>query len=312
VDPEDPRNDGTTFGGWLRAHGQSPGAVEALWDLIARPTLNLPAEEASLALAAHVFRVGLLRETAAGDIGWATAPLSEIHDDPARQALERAGVDVRLRARVTRVLQREHGGWTVDGPDGGLEAEAVIVAVPHDRASALLPAGALADPGELAGLGSSPIVNLHVVFDRRVTELPLAAAVHSPVQWIFDRTASGGVAAGQYLAVSLSAAGEEMAMTSEALRERFVPALAELFPAARGARVERFLVTREHAATFRAAPGIAARRAGIRSLLPGLALAGSWTDTGWPATMEGAVRSGRSAAEALLATPDRSREAVAA
>jgi squalene-associated FAD-dependent desaturase len=312
VDPDDPRTDEATFGEWLRAHGQSPAAVEALWDLIARPTLNLRAEEASLARAAHVFQVGLLRDTAAGDVGWATAPLSEIHDAPARRALASAGVEVRLHARVERVAREGEGGWSVHGPDGGLAADAVVVALPHDRVGALLPEGALADPAAPAALGSSPIVNLHVTYDRPVTRLPLAAAVRSPVQWIFDRTASGGVDAGQYLAVSLSAAAEEMAMTQEALRARYEPALAELFPAARQARVERFLVTREHAATFRAEPGSGARRARARSVLPGLELAGAWTDTGWPATMEGAVRSGGRAAGAVLASLDRPRQAVAA
>ena len=286
--------------------------MEALWDLIARPTLNLRADEASLARAAHVFQVGLLRETAAGDVGWATAPLSEIHDRPARRALAGAGVEVRLRTRVERVTRDGGAGWTVHGPDGGLAADAVVVARPPRPGGRPAPRGRARRPRGPGGLGGSPIVNLHVIYDRPVTRLPLAAAVRSPVQWVFDRTASGGLASGQYLAVSLSAAAEEMAMTQEALRARFEPALAELFPAAREARVERFLVTREHAATFRAEPGSGARRAGARSLLPGLELAGAWTDTGWPATMEGAVRSGASAAGAVLASLDRPRQAVAA
>jgi uncharacterized protein with NAD-binding domain and iron-sulfur cluster len=175
-----------------------------------------------------------------------------------------------------------------------------IVAVPHDRAAALLPGSA--DPGgHLARLGSSPIVNLHIVYDRQVLEVPFAAGVSTPVQWIFDRTASAGAAPSQYLAVSLSAAETESTMTIEALRDRFVSALAELLPGARDARVEQFFVTREHAATFRAAPGVRVLRAGPRTRWPGVLLAGSWTDTGWPATMEGAVRSGGVAAREALA-----------
>jgi squalene-associated FAD-dependent desaturase len=312
VDPDDPRADTQTFAQWLSAHGQRPRAIEALWDLIARPTLNLSSTEASLALAARVFQIGLLSETTAGDIGWATAPLSDIPDTAARRALERAGVDVRLRWRVTQIARDDAEAWTVHGPGGALASDAVILAIPHDRLASVLPAGALAHPDEVASLSTSPIVNLHVVYDRRVMPFPLAAAVGSPVQWIFDRNASGGAPGGQYLAVSLSAATEEMSMSGEELRARYLPALAELFPEAGRASVERFLVIREHAATFRASPGTAARRAGARSLLSGLALAGSYTDTGWPATMEGAVRSGRAAAEALLPSFARLPLAVAA
>jgi uncharacterized protein with NAD-binding domain and iron-sulfur cluster len=164
----------------------------------------------------------------------------------------------------------------------------------------------------VARLGSSPIVNLHVVYDRRVFGLPFAAGVRTPVQWIFDRTRSAGLEQGQYLAVSLSAADAELDMTVDDLRALFLPALAALFPAARQARVQTFFVTREHAATFRAAPGARALRPGQRTAIPGLLLAGAWTDTGWPATMEGAVRSGQAAARSALATPARSAESQVA
>jgi hypothetical protein len=155
--------------------------------------------------------------------------------------------------------------------------------------------------GALRRLESSPIVNVHVVYDRRVCEHRFAAGVGTPVQYLFDRSAAGGVPAGcQYLAVSLSGAEEEMRMSVDELRERYLPALSALLPRAREARVESFFVTREHAATFRASPGVASLRADARTATPGLALAGAWTDTGWPATLEGAVLSGHAAAEAVL------------
>jgi uncharacterized protein with NAD-binding domain and iron-sulfur cluster len=146
-----------------------------------------------------------------------------------------------------------------------------------------------------------------VVYDRRVLELEFAAAVGSPVQFVFDRTESAGLDRGQCLAVSLSAADAEFDATADQLQERFVPALAELLPAARTARVERFVITREHAATFRAAPGAQRLRPGPRTGVTGLALAGAWTDTGWPATMEGAVRSGHAAARVALAASGSER-----
>jgi squalene-associated FAD-dependent desaturase len=297
VDPEDPNAEQRSFGDWLTEQRQSPRAVEALWELISKPTLNLHARDASLAAAAFVFRVGLLERADAGDVGYARAPLQRVHGDPAQRMLQAAGVEVRLGWRAQSISARP---LVVEGPSDRLEADAVILAVPHDRAVRLLPEGALRDPQALERLGSSPIVNLHVCYDRRVLEHEFAAAIGSPVQFVFDRTASAGLEHGQCLAVSLSAADQEVDTSAEELRERFQTALAELLPAARGARIERFVVTRERTATFRAAPGGHRLRPEARTGIDGLALAGAWTDTGWPATMEGAVRSGHSAARIAL------------
>jgi squalene-associated FAD-dependent desaturase len=303
VDFEDSQNDVISFGQWLQDHGQDAATIDALWGLIIRPTLNLDPAEASLAQAAQVFQVGLLRDATAGDVGYARAPLSEIHDVAARRTLARKDVEVRLRHGVTTILADRPGFRIEISGAPTLSADVVIVAVPPDRAARLLPTGTGVDHLALTGLGRSPIVNVHVVYDRRVMEVPFAAGVGTPVQWVFDRTESSGILAGQYLVVSLSAVDAELQMTSEELRARYLPALAELFPAATGASVRAFFVTREHSATFRAVPGARALRPQAETELPGLLLAGSWTDTGWPATMEGAVRSGRAAAQAALATP---------
>ena len=192
------------------------------------------------------------------------------------------------------------------GREGGSEiyADGVVLAVPPDVAARLVPADAVASgagpgPDRWRELGASPIVNVHVIYDRRVTSLPFAAAVDSPVQWVFDRTRSSGLSEGQYLAVSLSAADDLVDVPAARLRERFVPALEDLFPAARDARITDFFVTRERRATFRQVPGCAALRPGAATALPGLVIAGAWTDTGWPDTMEGAVRSGLNAAREL-------------
>jgi squalene-associated FAD-dependent desaturase len=277
---DDPSLDERTFAEWLHEHGQSPRAVSVLWNLITVPAVNLPAREASLALAAKVFKTGLLEDAAAGDIGYAAVPLQQLHGDAASHALAEAGVETRVRARVSSLEE--------------LSADAIVIAVPPEDAMELLPPGALAaDP---RGLGASPIVNVHVVYDRQITELPLAAGLETPVQFVFDRTASSGLERGQYLAVSISGASGYETCTLDDLRADFVPALAELFPAARGARVERFLVTREPQATFRGVPGSGRLRPGPRTGIPGVFVAGAWTDTGWPATMEGAVRSGKAAA----------------
>jgi hydroxysqualene dehydroxylase len=157
----------------------------------------------------------------------------------------------------------------------------------------------LTPPAHWLQIATSPIVNVHVVYDRRVTRLPFAAAVDSPVQWVFDRTGPSGLREGQYLAVSLSAAGAYVDVPAARLREEFLPALAELFPAVAQARVVDCFVTRERSATMRQVPGLGRLRPGAATATAGLVLAGAWTNTGWPDTMEGAVRSGLNAVREL-------------
>ena len=320
VDPADPAADMQRFGDWLAARGQSERARRALWDLFSVSALNIAGDDASLALAATVVKTGLLGKNNAADIGVAALPLGELHGDAAATVLAKLGAQVTLGAKVSAI---EGGGTEVtEGADArfrvrlgraegaDLAADAVVLAVPHEKAAPLVPPGALPDATMRgwAGLGASPIVNVHVIYDRPVTDLKFAAAIDSPVQWVFDRTRISGMAAanhggpGQYLAISLSAADEYADVPAARLREQFVPALAELFPAARDAQVTEFFVTRERRATFRQAPGSGALRPKAATRRPGLVLAGAWTDTGWPDTMEGAVRSGLTAAVELRHT----------
>jgi len=297
LDPDDASLDSITFGEWLTRQGQSERAIERLWNLIALPTLNLPAGEASLALAVQVFRVGLLDRSDSGDIGWSMVPLGELHGANAARALDAGGVEVLLGTPASRVTRSSSGSLTIGTDRGDLAADAVIVAAPP-RVSAALGAFVAADVADR--LGTSPIVNVHLVLDRQVTDLPLAAGVASPIQFIFDRTAASGAGAGQCLAISLSAADSYIGRGSTELVNTFLEALRELLPAARAAQVVDAVVTRERAATFRASPGVEPLRPSARTEVPGVFLAGAWCDTGWPATMEGAVRSGQQAASEAL------------
>ncbi|WP_243418174.1 hydroxysqualene dehydroxylase HpnE [Actinomycetospora cinnamomea] len=314
LDPADVAVDARSFGDWLRDHGQGPAAVRALWDLIGTPTLNARADDASLALAATVFRLGLLSDAGAADIGWAAVPLGALHDTAARRALEDAGVRVRLGTTVLDVGADRR--VTVAGRDRRrdvLHADAVVCALPAEVAASVLPAplgprlAASAD-----ALGASPIVDVHLVWDRPVLPVPFAAGLDTEVQWVFDRSAAHGALpeGAQYLVVSLSAADAYLPVGATALVERFRAELARLLPGAREARLLDGFVTREPRATFRPAPGTAARRPVARTALPGLALAGAWTDTGWPATMEGAVRSGEAAAAVVSHHRDRAEVAA--
>lgn len=313
LDPADPALDAQRFGDWLAARGQDERARRVLWDLFTVSSLNIPGDDASLALAATVVKTALLGKKDAADIGIPAVPLGELHGTASLALLRRLGAEVRLGAKVAAVEPAgagDHGSRFLvrlargddDGADsqgGVISVDGVVIATPPQAAAKLVP-GAAGVPSETwQELGTSPIVNVHVIYDRRVTRLPFAAAVDSPVQWLFDRTAVSGFGPsgrGQYLAVSLSAAEPYVDVPAAQLREVFVPALAELLPGARDARVSEFFVTRERRATFRQGPGCGRFRPRAATALPGLALAGAWTDTGWPDTMEGAVRSGLNAA----------------
>ncbi|MFF0791421.1 hydroxysqualene dehydroxylase HpnE [Streptomyces spiralis] len=307
LDPADPALDAQDFGSWLAAHGQSARAVEALWDLVGVATLNAVASDASLGLAAMVFKTGLLSDPGAADIGWARVPLGELHDRLARKALDSAGVRTEVRSRVTSVSTNENGGWSVQVPGERIDADAVVLAVPQREAYDLLPPGALDAPERLLDIGTAPILNVHVVYDRTVLTRPFVAALGTPVQWVFDRTEASGLKHGQYLALSQSVAQDEIDAPVAVLRERYLPELRRMLPTARDADVLDFFVTRERTATFAPSPGVGRLRPGARTKAPGLYLAGAWTATGWPATMESAVRSGVGAADAALSALGRPR-----
>ena len=337
LNPARPGLDGKRLGDWLAARGQSERARRVLWDLFTVSSLNVAGDDANLALAATVVKTALLGAKDAADIGTPVVPLGDLHGRAGADLLGRLGAQVRLGAKATAVEALPTGGFLVRLADRGdaaaksataksaangsdvIRADGVVLAVPPDVAARLAP---VSDPdgqsangaGQWGGLGSSPIVNVHVVYDRRVTRLPFAAAVDSPVQWVFDRTGPSGLRRGQYLAVSLSAADRYVDVPATSLQEEFLRALADLFPATAQAQVVDCFVTRERRATFRQEPGCERLRPQAATALPGLVLAGAWTDTGWPDTMEGAVRSGLNAARELRRSMPglRARDSVTA
>jgi uncharacterized protein with NAD-binding domain and iron-sulfur cluster len=333
ANPASPRLDEQRLGDWLAARGQGERARRRLWDLFIISALNIAGDDASASLAATVIKTALLGRKDAADIGMSAIPLGDLHGKAALRLLTRLGVEVRLGSKATAIEQAGSGtagsgtagsgtagsgpggSGSGDGPGAGrfrvpvvsgggaggaLSADAVILAVPAAAAARLAPARLGASAAQWGQLGVSPIVNVHVHYDRRVTRLPFAAALESPVQWVFDKTRAAGVTSGQYLAVSQSAADDYVDVPAARIREEFLPALEQLFPAATGARVLDFFVTRERRATFRQGPGTGRLRPGAGTVVPGLALAGAWTETGWPDTMEGAVRSGQNAAEHIM------------
>ena len=270
---------GTTFADALRARGQSQRAIERFWDVFIRPALNLTCEEASAEAGDFTVRTALLGERSDSDLLLPAKPLGEMHGDAAGRALEAACAQVQRGARVESLDE--------------LDADAVVVAVPPRESARLL--------GEPEPeLEDSPIVSVHLWFDRVLLRHPLAALLGSDAHWIFDRGALTGHAPerGQYLTVVSSGAPELMELRGRELVERIAGELADRLGAA---ELLWSRISREPAATIAVRPGSERHRPGPQTALPNVTRAGAWTGTGWPATMEGAVRSGVAAARAITA-----------
>jgi squalene-associated FAD-dependent desaturase len=281
-------HDGVTFASLLRSLGQSDAAIDRFWDVFMRPALNVRSEEASAALALFTVRTGLLGPRGASDIVLPLAPLGAMHGDAAGRALAEAGAGIRLRARAAAI----EPGAVVLADGERLVAEGVVVALPPAESARLL-------GEEPPPLEDSPIVSAHLLFDRPLLGSPYAALLGSPAHWLFDRGRLTGSrpAAGQYLTVVSSGVPELV----ETRGRELVALLAGEVTARLGqASLLWSRVSREPAATFAGRPGTEAHRPGPETGLPGVLRAGAWTATGWPATMEGAIRSGRRAARLLV------------
>lgn len=287
LDPAE--HDGETFGDVLRRLGQSDTAIERFWDVFMRPALNLPSDEASAALALFTVQTALLAGRGSSDLVVPVAPLGAMHGDAAGEALEDAGARVRLRVRVASI----DGGAVLLTDGERIEADGIVLALPPAESARLL-----GEPEPR--LDDSPIVSVHLLVDRQILRFPLAALLGSPAQWVFDRgrLLRHVPAPGQYLTVVASGVPELEEMRARELVELVV---ADLTGRLGRADVLWSRVSREPGATFAGRPGTAALRLPAETGRPGVVRAGAWTSTGWPATMESAVRSGRRAVEVILA-----------
>ncbi|MGH7557278.1 MAG: hydroxysqualene dehydroxylase HpnE [Gemmatimonadota bacterium] len=287
--------DDLALGEWLAARDTPPAAVERFWELLVRPALNVPVAGASLPLSAFLVRRALWAGPGAGALWLPTTGLSAAIGNPALTRLRASGADVRLEARAA-ALDVESGRIAgVRLQDGSqIPAQRVVCALPPETTDRLLRDLGVAT--DHAALGRSAIVNVYLWYDRPILGVPFAGTFGSPLQWIFDRSRLLGEEAGGWcVGVSLSAADDLLETSKEHLAQLCDDALREICPGRGRARLVRSTVVKEPRATFRAGPGAMNRRPGPATAIPGLFLAGDWTDTGWPATMEGAVRSGERA-----------------
>ena len=309
---DDPELDDISFYQWLRNNCQPERAISNLWNLVVEPTLNDNVRDVSAAMGLMIVQEGMLSGVNGGNLGYARGGLLPSIGEPALKVLEHRGATLLLGDAIRRVVVSPEPGR--DGPWDGVAAVELASGrriVGREFVSAL-PCSALLRllPPEVAGLDFfssigrlewSPILNLHILYDRTVMSLPFCAFVDSPLQWVFNRNAIAGDPTGgaQSVTISVSAAWDFIGMPREELAPVFLAEMAEAFPAAGKANVLNVTVVKQREATFRCLPGTGRLRPGPFTPLSNLFLAGEWTNTGWPSTMEGAVRSGQQAARAV-------------
>jgi len=292
---------------WLQAHGQTHRTIDRFWGVVLVSALNESVERLGLKYARKVFVDGFLRHRDGYVVYVPTVPLGELYGTTLRAWFAHHGVDIRENAAVRQLVIDEDAVRRLELRDGTTySADWYVLAVPFDRILDLLPAELVErEPyfGNVRKLLPSPITSVHLWFDRPVLDLPHAVLVSCEGQWVFNR---GEVAPREYyLQVVVSASGELKALGRDEIERRIVAELSRLFPEVAAAKLLRAKVVTEQSATFRAEPGVDRWRPPQASPVANLAVAGDWTQTGWPATMEGAVRSGYLAAEVILARAGR-------
>ncbi len=270
--------------------------------------LNELPEQMDVGHARKVFIDGFLRNRRGYVMEVPLTPLGELYGTRLETWFRERGVEVRLTTGVKSVEVDDDGAIQGVRLRSGeaIPADFVVIATPFDRVAPLLPDTLQARMPGLRGLGqieASPITGIHLWFDRPVCPFDHVVTVGRLIQWVFNHTALQGrepEGGGQYLQLVVSASYELLALNKEQIRDAALKELEEIWPATRDAVLKRWWVVTEHGATFAVRPGIDALRPPQRTEIDGLYLAGDWTDTGWPATMEGAVRSGYRAAEGIL------------
>jgi len=312
TDASDPPTSPTVLD-WLVAQRQSQAAIERFWKVVLVSALAESLERASLAAARKVFVDGFLAHQDASHLLVPRVALGELYDVRVAGWLRAQGVNIHLESPVAMIVgdvERASELQLVGG--GAIPFDFVIVAVPWHRVGALLSPALLAaiDPGDnFASIPSAPISSVHLWFDRPLTDLPHAVLVGRLSQWVFARELENR-ADEHYYQVVISASHDLSGRERQSVVDEVLADLAAVFPRARGASLLRWQLITEQQAVFSVRPGLDTVRPTAQSAVSNLLLAGDWTRTGWPATMEGAVRSGYLAAEGVLAKLGRSEKIV--
>jgi zeta-carotene desaturase len=272
---------------WLREKKQTARAIERFWRQVLVSAINEDLDRMAAVHGLQVFALGFLPKVDSYEMGVPAVPLGELYSEKAWARY--VCVKLALRTPIER-LRVENG--RIEGLESKgelLKADAYVLAVPFERIPALAAELAL----DFSSFTHSPIIGIHLWFDRQVTKLPHATLLDRTIQWMFNKDE------GRYLQLVVSASRNLAEMPRGEVVGLALKELKEFLPAVADARLERSHVVKEMRATFSAAPGLEEKRPRTATDFSNLFLAGDWTRSGWPATMEGAVRSGYLAAEAV-------------
>jgi squalene-associated FAD-dependent desaturase len=307
-----PGTDDEPFSAWLARTKQTDRAIRHFWEPVIVGALNDSFERCSTRYAGQVFYESFLKSAQGGRLGIPTQPLSEFYAAVARLA-EQQGTALHLRTSVDRIGRADDGQWQATVSDGsGYSAPSLLLALPFEQTARLLktlPEEASQRTSTLPATEHfvhAPITTVHLWLDRPITDLDHAALLDTRIQWVFNKSRirrdelSQAGEQGQYLELVISASFAELHQTREQILPKALEELARFFPAVREAKVLKSGILKEARATFSVTPGLDRFRPAADAPGDGLYLAGDWTRTGWPSTMEGAVRSGRLAAEAIV------------
>ncbi len=315
--PIAPHDTGESFLQWLKRHGQTERAIDRFWKTVLVSALNEEIDRISVPYAAQVVRESFLKSRAAGRMGIPTVPLTELYNRAGDYITARGG-EVRLRSSAES-FRAEFADVKLLLPGGEESFDFVISAVPFDVLSRMLPDTTAAEPLRqiLSRFETSPITGIHLWFDREITDLDHAVLLDRTIQWMFHKSKllngrAAGAAGGDhpagnnsYVELVVSSSKTLVEKSRQEIIDLALAELREFFPGAREANLVKATVIKEVHATYSPRPGIESFRPRPETVWPRIFLAGDWTATGWPATMEGAVRSGYAAAQCVARVAGR-------
>ncbi len=308
-----PTGDGESVAQWYRRTRQTAGAIRHFWEPIVLATLNDSAENCSIKYAGKVFYELFLKNATGGRLGIPTVPLSEFYGTAAK-AVEQDGGRLALRTSVEGLEQREDGKWVVRAGEVSFMAGKVVLALPFEQTETLVRGMTLTGGeevraellGKMGRFVHAPFISILLWYDREITQLDHAWLLDTTIQWFFHKSRiRGNAGAPSYVELVIAGSRRELPMGRKEILEPALEELARFFPAVREARLVKSGILKEARATFSVTPGLDAGRPEQTTALPGLYLAGDWTATDWPSTMEGAARSGRMAAGCVVGSRER-------
>jgi squalene-associated FAD-dependent desaturase len=300
------QDDNISLEQWLKRTKQTTLAIRHFWEPVVLCTLNDSFANCSLRIGAKVFRELFVKSPLGARLGIPTVPLSELYSAAARR-LESLGGKLCVRSGVEAIAPADGGRWTIQTAAGERSADAVVLALPFEQTQKLvsgLSSSEAADElaSDMSRFVHAPYTTVHLWFDRQITDLHHAALLDTTVQWMFhkSRIRSYPEEHGSYVELVIAASSAQLKMERSEILDGALAELASFFPEVKRANVAKSGILKEARATFSVLPGLDKLRPVARSPWRGMYLAGDWTATGWPSTMESAARSGYLAAEAVV------------